>query len=143
MCFSYQKKELINLKHTLNELRNKDSYEWIQDFSIVKLVSIWEQIIRKLSDTSLSEIESNSNIKVSFDKKRFYEFVWKSWLDNKQPHLFNEKITLQIKNIKRHSEVRNKVAHGYVLIDNDKKIISTIGDDDGLLDKTLNILEEL
>lgn len=143
MCFTLQKKELINLKNTLNSLENNDNNQWILSFSIVKLMSIWEQIIRSFCDENLLEIQNNSAIKVNFDKKRFYEFVWKSWLDNKQPNLANEQIKLQIKDIKKYYNVRNSVAHGNTLTGDEVRIISNINSNGCLLDKTLSILEEL
>ena len=142
MCFTTQKKELINLQNTLKTLEHNDSNQWILDFSIVKLVSIWEQIIRNFCDENLLEIKKNNKIKVNFDKKRFYEFVWKSWRDGNQQNLTNEEIKLQVKDVKRYSEIRNKVVHGNDLTDDEKTIISTINDNN-LLDKTLDILEEL
>lgn len=143
MCFTSQKKELINLKNTIKALEYNGNNQWILDFSIVKLVSIWEQIIRNFSDKNLLEIEENEKISVKLDKKRFYEFVWKNWLDGKQEKLTNEKINLQVKNVKRYSMVRNSVAHGNILTDNEKTIISNVSDDGCLLDKTLDILKEL
>lgn len=141
MDFSSQKKELINLKNTIANLDKNN--QWVLDFSIVKLVSIWEQIIRNFSTINFVEIEGNNKIKVSFDKKRFYEFVWKSWLDGRQQNLANEKIKLQVRNVKRYSEVRNSVAHGNILKAEEELIISTINSNGSLLDKTLEILEEL
>jgi hypothetical protein len=89
MDFSLQKKDLINLKNTIKSLNSKsnEGNQWVLNFSIVKLVSVWEQIIRSYADKSLSEINRNKLIKIEFDKKRLYEYVWKSWLDGKQQNL--------------------------------------------------------
>lgn len=142
MRFTVQKKELINLKNTLNALNVNKKNQWILDFSIVKLVSIWEQIIRNFCDENLLEIQRHNAIKVNFDKKRFYEFVWKSWLNGKQPQL-NEEIGLQVKDVQRYSLIRNKVAHGNDLTEVEKTLISNINDGGCLLNKTLAILKEL
>ncbi len=145
MCFATQKKELINLKNTLNEIQKNgdDTKQWILDFSIVKLVSIWEQIIRDFSDKSLLVINNNKEIKIEFNIKLFYAYVWRSWRDDKQQNLANKEIKLQVKEVKKYSEIRNKVAHGNTLKEEDRVTISNMTDDNSLLNKTLKILENL
>jgi tyrosine-protein phosphatase YwqE len=145
MDFSLQKKELINLKNTIKSLNSKsnEGNQWVLNFSIVKLVSVWEQIIRSYADKSLSEINRNKLIKIEFDKKRLYEYVWKSWLDGKQQNLTDSKIQLEVKNVKRYSKIRNSVAHGNILKPEEKQAILLINDDSDLLVKTLKILEGL
>ncbi len=141
MCFAIQKKELINLKNTIDEVQKNKKMRWVLDFSIVKLVSIWEKIIRDFCDEELLKIGNNNDIKVSFDKKRFYEYVWKSWRDGKQQNLTNEKINLECKDVKKYSEIRNKVVHGNSLTDSEKATICTMNNETSLLNKTLKILE--
>jgi hypothetical protein len=62
------------LKNTIKSLNSKsnEGNQWVLNFSIVKLVSVWEQIIRSYADKSLSEINRNKLIKIEFDKKRYY-----------------------------------------------------------------------
>lgn len=141
MCFATQKKELINLQNSLNEVKRTSGNQWILDFSTVRLISIWENIIRNFAKKDFAKIKDDTEIKVCLDEKRFFEYVWKSWRDGKQKSIGNNKIQLEVKKVRRYSTIRNKVAHGKILTETEKEAILNI--DNELLKPTLEILKEL